>query len=74
MGRAFEQLFSPRGWVFERSNLQKFKCPGVVEVSNLLMHYCMDIINKLSLYFYLSILLFTVPYFSMCLLSLIALV
>ena len=39
IGGAFEQLFCPEGREFERSNLQKFKCPGVargraVEVSN----------------------------------------
>ena len=27
-GRAFEHHFGPRGREFERSNLQKFKCPG----------------------------------------------
>ena len=29
IGGAFEQLFCPEGREFERSNLQKFKCPGV---------------------------------------------
>ena len=28
-GRAFERHFGPRGQEFERSNLQKFKCPGL---------------------------------------------
>ena len=28
LGRAFEHYFGPRGREFERSNLQKFKCPG----------------------------------------------
>ena len=27
-GRAFEHHFDPRGREFERSNLQKFECPG----------------------------------------------
>jgi len=35
IGGAFERLFCPKGREFERSNLQKFKCPGGnVEVSN----------------------------------------
>ena len=39
LGRAFEHHFGPRGREFERSNLQKFKCPGFawggdVEVSS----------------------------------------
>ena len=25
-GRAFEHYFGPRGWEFEQSHLQKFKC------------------------------------------------
>ena len=28
LGGAFEHHFGPRGREFERSNLQKFKCPG----------------------------------------------
>ena len=28
LGRAFEHYFGMRGQEFERSNLQKFKCPG----------------------------------------------
>ena len=39
LGGAFEHHFGPRGREFERSNLQKFKCPGFarggdVEVSS----------------------------------------
>ena len=30
-GRAFEHHFGQRGWEFERSNLQKLKCPGLPE-------------------------------------------
>ena len=35
-GRAFEQHFGPRGREFERSNLQKFKCPGFAREGGML--------------------------------------
>ena len=39
---AFEHHFGPKGWEFERSNLQKFKCPGFAREGGGILKFRVD--------------------------------